>query len=163
MKFLCSSILALLLVQQGANAFGVRPTSATTKNSASTSRGDFLEWTKAAALAGAGALVFNPEQSVAVDVGGKIRFAGEEIMSPKEHGTSAKPVQSELLYGANNKLADKICNFNRCVPAICVLLCFGFSFGGCRQWNTIRPTASNRTAVLFRLFWVRPLVSCSPV
>jgi len=113
MKFLCSSILALLLVQQGANAFGVRPTSSTTKNSASTSRGDFLEWTKAAALAGAGALVFNPEQSVAVDVGGKIRFAGEEIMSPKEHGTSAKPVQSELLYGANNKLADKICNFNR--------------------------------------------------
>jgi hypothetical protein len=48
-----------------------------------------------------------------IDVGGKIRFGDESIMSPKQHGTSNKPVQSDLLYEVNNKLADKICNFNR--------------------------------------------------
>lgn len=46
-------------------------------------------------------------------IGGKPVFAGEEIMSQKEHGTSSKPVQSDLLYGVNNNLADKISNFNR--------------------------------------------------
>jgi hypothetical protein len=55
-----------------------------------------------------------PQKSMAVDeVGGKIRFGNEEIMSQKEHGTSAKPVQSDLKFGVNNRLADKICNFNR--------------------------------------------------
>ena len=34
-------------------------------------------------------------------------------MAPKAHGTSASPVQSDLLYGVSNKLADKICNYNR--------------------------------------------------
>ena len=54
-----------------------------------------------------------PGQGLAFDVGGKIRFGDESIMSPKEHGTSSKPVQSDLLYGVSNKLADKICNYNR--------------------------------------------------
>ena len=34
-------------------------------------------------------------------------------MSPKGHGTSAARVQSDLLYGVSNKLADRICNYNR--------------------------------------------------
>jgi len=37
----------------------------------------------------------------------------ENIMSPKAHGTSKAPVQSDLRYGCNHALADKICNFNR--------------------------------------------------
>jgi hypothetical protein len=37
----------------------------------------------------------------------------DDIMFPKEHGTSSQPVQSNLLYGVDNGLADKICNFNR--------------------------------------------------
>ena len=38
---------------------------------------------------------------------------GEDIMSPKSHGTSDKPVQKELLYGMDFETADRICNFNR--------------------------------------------------
>jgi hypothetical protein len=38
---------------------------------------------------------------------------GDDIMKPKEHGTSKQPVQSNLLYNVNNQLADKICNYNR--------------------------------------------------
>jgi len=40
-------------------------------------------------------------------------FGGEEIMKPKEHGTSSAPVQSELKWGCDIKLADRICNYNR--------------------------------------------------
>ena len=35
------------------------------------------------------------------------------IMATKAHGTSQTPVQSELRYGCDPKLADRICNFNR--------------------------------------------------
>jgi peptide methionine sulfoxide reductase MsrB len=58
-------------------------------------------------------LVSRPDVSRAVEVGGKIQYGDESIMAPKEHGTSAKPVQEDLQYGVSNKLADKICNFNR--------------------------------------------------
>lgn len=34
-------------------------------------------------------------------------------MSPKAHGTSMTPVQENLRFGVSNKLADKICNYNR--------------------------------------------------
>jgi len=34
-------------------------------------------------------------------------------MSLKAHGTSMVPVQDNLRYGVSNKLADKICNYNR--------------------------------------------------
>jgi len=37
----------------------------------------------------------------------------ESIMAPKAHGTSATPVQSNLKYGCDTQLADRICNFNR--------------------------------------------------
>jgi hypothetical protein len=107
MKLSCSIAPLLLLLPYGGNAF-----SAQKKPSSVSSRKDFLKFTSAAAVA---AVVANPQQSVAMDVGGKIQFGPEEIMAPKEHGTSAKPVQSDLLYGVDNKLSDKICNFNRYV------------------------------------------------
>lgn len=37
----------------------------------------------------------------------------EEIMKKKAHGTSDLPVQSNLKYGCDVALADRICNFNR--------------------------------------------------
>lgn len=36
-----------------------------------------------------------------------------DIMYPKEHGTSMQSVQDTLLYNVNVPLADKICNYNR--------------------------------------------------
>ena len=66
--------------------------------------------TAASAVVG---LAFAPQESRAFDVGGKLVSGDESIMSPKEHGTSAQPVQQDLLYGVSNKLADKICNYNR--------------------------------------------------
>jgi len=59
------------------------------------------------------ASIIAPSQSGAFDVGGKIKYGDEAIMSPKAHGTSEKPVQEDLMYGVSNKLADKISNFNR--------------------------------------------------
>jgi hypothetical protein len=115
MKFLYS-IVPLLLLQEG-NAFSAqkRPTGKVAASETSSSRKDFLQLTSAAAFASLMGVAVAPQMSVAIDVGGKMVLAGEDIMAPKEHGTSAKPVQSELLYGVNNKLADKICNFNRYV------------------------------------------------
>ena len=43
----------------------------------------------------------------------RIQFGDESIMRPKSHGTSEAPVQEKLLYSVDNKLADRICNFNR--------------------------------------------------
>jgi hypothetical protein len=37
----------------------------------------------------------------------------EEMMKKKAHGTSDSPVQSNLKYGCDVALADRICNFNR--------------------------------------------------
>eukprot|EP00558_Chaetoceros_sp_UNC1202_P010005 CAMPEP_0197239258 /NCGR_PEP_ID=MMETSP1429-20130617/5760_1 /TAXON_ID=49237 /ORGANISM="Chaetoceros sp., Strain UNC1202" /LENGTH=177 /DNA_ID=CAMNT_0042698649 /DNA_START=95 /DNA_END=628 /DNA_ORIENTATION=+ len=37
----------------------------------------------------------------------------ESIMSPKTYGTSAVPVQENLRWGCDQKVADRICNFNR--------------------------------------------------
>jgi len=112
MNFLFS-IVSLLVLQQG-NAFSAqKQPNGNNVVSSTSSRKDFLQVTSAATFASIMGVALSPQSSVAIDVGGKIQFAGEEIMSQKEHGTSAKPVQSDLLYGANNKLADKICNFNR--------------------------------------------------
>lgn len=38
---------------------------------------------------------------------------GEEIMSPKAHGTSEKPVMKDLKWGCDYDTADRVCNFNR--------------------------------------------------
>jgi len=37
----------------------------------------------------------------------------ESIMSPKSHGTSATPVQQNLRWKSDGKVADNVCNFNR--------------------------------------------------
>jgi hypothetical protein len=46
-------------------------------------------------------------------VGGNIVYGNESIMSPKAHGTTETMVQDDLLYGADKKLADRICSYNR--------------------------------------------------
>ena len=58
-------------------------------------------------------LLLSPNQASAVGVGGRLKYGDESIMSQKGHGTSANPVQNNLLYGVSEKLADKICNYNR--------------------------------------------------
>ena len=40
-------------------------------------------------------------------------MGNESIMSPKKHGTSNTVVQSDLRWGCDRKVADRICNFNR--------------------------------------------------
>lgn len=37
----------------------------------------------------------------------------EDIMKPKNHGTSEYPVQYNLRWGCDRKMADNLCNFNR--------------------------------------------------
>jgi hypothetical protein len=37
----------------------------------------------------------------------------EDIMKPKEHGTSHTPVQENLRWNCDRDTADRICNFNR--------------------------------------------------
>jgi len=57
-----------------------------------------------------------PNVSSATDTiqpGGRIQFGDESLMSQKSHGTSEKPVQEKLRYEVSQKLADKICNYNR--------------------------------------------------
>jgi len=48
-----------------------------------------------------------------VQVGGKPQLGDESIMAPKAHGTSEKPVQESLKFRVDNKLADRISNYNR--------------------------------------------------
>jgi hypothetical protein len=76
---------------------------------ANTNRRTFFQ--SAAAVAAASLL--SPTKANAFEVGGKMVLGDESIMSQKEHGTSSKPVQGDLLYGVPNKLADKICTQNR--------------------------------------------------
>lgn len=40
-------------------------------------------------------------------------MAEETVMSPKNHGTSEKPVQEKLRWNCDFETADRICNFNR--------------------------------------------------
>ena len=48
-----------------------------------------------------------------IQVGGKIHYGDEKIMSPKDHGTTMTPVQETLRYDVSRKTADKICSYNR--------------------------------------------------
>ncbi|KAK1747452.1 hypothetical protein QTG54_001415 [Skeletonema marinoi] len=50
---------------------------------------------------------------VKADEKGPLVYGDDSIMSPKEHGTTASPVQPDLRYGVSNKLADKISSYNR--------------------------------------------------
>lgn len=50
---------------------------------------------------------------VKADEKGPLVYGDDSIMSQKEHGTTASPVQPDLRYGVSNKLADKISSYNR--------------------------------------------------
>jgi hypothetical protein len=110
MKFLLLSLVASSLAF---NLPGAKPkvqTPALTNIASNeASRRNFLQ---SAGVAVAASLLA-PVNSNAFEIGGNIKYGDETIMSPKAHGTSEQPVQSDLLYGVSNKLADKISNFNR--------------------------------------------------
>jgi hypothetical protein len=40
-------------------------------------------------------------------------MCSEDVMNHKEHGTAPRPVQTNLLYGVDGAVADRICCFNR--------------------------------------------------
>jgi len=111
MKFASGIIASFLLCQTRAfnPLSGNQPSSKINVDEA-TNRRNFFQ-TAASAVVAAPLLISS--RANAFDVGGKIQFGPDSIMDQKEHGTSAKPVQEDLLYGVSNKLADKICNFNR--------------------------------------------------
>lgn len=59
---------------------------------------------------------YNFSFTIATQIGDKVTSlvrGGEEIMSQKAHGTSAKPVQKDLRWGCDYETADRVCNFNR--------------------------------------------------
>ena len=56
--------------------------------------------------------VANPS-SASANEKGPIVYGSDDIMSKKDHGTTAASVQEDLRYGVSRKLADKICSFNR--------------------------------------------------
>lgn len=88
----------------------------TALSSASSNRRAFIQTSGAAAAAAVVGAVLPANavsQANVPAVGGKPIYGKEDIMSPKSHGTSDAPVQSELLYGVSNNLADRITNYNR--------------------------------------------------
>jgi hypothetical protein len=88
----------------------------TALSSASSNRRAFIQTSGAAAAAAVVGTVLPANavsQANVPAVGGKPIYGKEDIMSPKSHGTSDAPVQSELLYGVSNNLADRITNYNR--------------------------------------------------
>jgi hypothetical protein len=104
------------LLKEG-NAFSLKTTTTNPTTTTTTSRKDFFtQVASTMAVVSLGGVVLGaPTKSLAVDVnvGGKVRYGDEEVMVQKGHGTSKNPVQSDLLYGVDNRLADKITNFNR--------------------------------------------------
>ena len=46
-------------------------------------------------------------------VGGRVQFGGEDLMTPKGHGTTVHPVQHNLRWNVDRATADRICSFNR--------------------------------------------------
>ena len=40
-------------------------------------------------------------------------MCSDDVMDDKEHGTAPHPVQTNLLYGVDRTMADRICCFNR--------------------------------------------------
>ena len=59
------------------------------------------------------ACVLLHEASELPKTGGYVKFCDEDTMAPKAHGTSASPVQANLRWNCDRKVADRICNFNR--------------------------------------------------
>lgn len=84
-----------------------------TNESHGSSRRSFLTTGVAAALSIATGTIPASPAVASPSMGGTIVYGDESIMSPKAHGTSERPVQDDLMYGVSNKMADRICNFNR--------------------------------------------------
>jgi len=67
----------------------------------------------------AASAALSPATATAIDdvggakVGGRIVYGSDSIMSNKAHGTSEFPVQDDLRYGVSQKVADRICSYNR--------------------------------------------------
>lgn len=102
--------LALPVLVSGFSFPSPPQSQAATTTTDSSSRRSFLNNVAAVTAA---AIALPPKKTNAIEIGGKIVLGDEDIMSQKAHGTSAEAVQEDLLYGVSNKLADKICNFNR--------------------------------------------------
>lgn len=45
--------------------------------------------------------------------GGYVQFCTEDVMSPKAHGSTEKPVQKNLRWNVDRRTANRICCFNR--------------------------------------------------
>jgi peptide methionine sulfoxide reductase MsrB len=90
-----SCAITVLLLSVSVSAFEFQP-----------SRRAFFQTAAASSLA-----VASP--SLAASVGGKPKFGDESLMTNKGHGTTSQKVQDSLLYGVDNKLADRICSYNR--------------------------------------------------
>lgn len=58
-------------------------------------------------------LLLGSSASSNVEFGPPVIMGDESIMRPKSYGTSATPIQSNLRWGCDDKLANRICNYNR--------------------------------------------------
>ena len=65
----------------------------------------------------------------------------ESIMKAKAHGTSETPVQSDLRWGCDTKLADRICNFKLHYAGTCVCV-----------WNGMERTLGSYYSTLVCVF-----------
>lgn len=117
-NFMVSALMCSLIVffttMTNTNALSIHPShpqvaANNNKNNLPTRR-SFLH--TATTTAASFALIATPKSSVA-STASPIRFGDEDIMSPKAHGTTQTPVQESLKFGVSNKLADKICCYNR--------------------------------------------------
>jgi peptide methionine sulfoxide reductase MsrB len=94
--------------------FTVRSVSAFASLPSSTSRSSVLSSSAAAAKSKNGRLFLLDKLFGTSTSAGKLPILAEEsVMSPKQHGTSEKPVQSQLRWDCDFQTADRICNFNR--------------------------------------------------
>jgi len=107
---------ALLAVRTGALSRSLgRPSSAALKMTGQTKRAACRSEVRAAASSSDSDLKLSTGcQGAPLEPGTKLPIpGGEELMSQKGHGTTEKPVQSSLRWGCDQKVADKICSFNR--------------------------------------------------
>lgn len=85
--------------------------------------------------------------------GGKYPVMGDEsMMSKKSHGTSDKPAQKDLLYGADYDTADRICNFNRHYAEHS-----GYAFKEGKTWISALKAAAGKELTFYDSVTGKPL------